>query len=68
MKFKENLSGVCAPANDKKSAFVNQVAKSLSQFVKTNGEFLNSECPICLDEPRVEDAVHSECNPRIDHL
>ena len=66
-KFKKNSNGVCAPANDK-SAFMNQVAESLSQCVKTSDEFLNSECPICLDEPRVEDAVHSECNLRVDHL
>ncbi|KAL3793573.1 hypothetical protein ACHAW5_002853 [Stephanodiscus triporus] len=59
-KFKKNSNGVCAPANDK-STFMNQVAESLSQCVKTSDEFLNSECPICLDQPRVEDAVHTPC-------
>lgn len=67
LKFKKNSTGVGPLANDK-SAFMNQVAESLSQCVKTSDEFLNSECPICLDEPRVKDAVHSELSPYADYL
>ncbi len=66
MKFKKNSNEVGPLANDK-SAFMNHVAESLSQCVKTSGEFLDSECPICLDVPRVENAVHSELDPCMDH-
>lgn len=43
------------------STFAKQVAESLSQCVQSSDDCLKSECPICLEEPRVEDAVHSEC-------
>ena len=43
------------------SSFAKQVAQSLSQHVHSTDEYLKSECPICLDEPRVEDAVHTPC-------
>ena len=38
-----------------------KVAASLSQCVNLSEEYLASECPICLEEPRVEDAVHTPC-------
>ena len=41
--------------------FVNQVAESLTQTVQSTDECLKNECPICLDEPRVEDAIHTTC-------
>jgi len=43
------------------SNFAQQVAESLSQCVQSNDDHLNSECPICLEEPRLEDAVHTPC-------
>ena len=43
------------------SSFAKQVAQSLSQHVHSTDEYLKNECPICLDEPRVEDAVHTPC-------
>jgi hypothetical protein len=61
MKFKKANAVGGKKASDK-SAFVNQVAESLSQCVKTSDDFLCGECPICLEEPRVENAVHSEFN------
>jgi len=57
-KFKKN-SKVIANVNED-SAFAKQVAESLSQCVQSSDDHLKGECPICLDEPRVEDAVHSE--------
>ena len=61
MKFKTSANGVDGAGTNDKSAFINQVAESLSLCVKSD-EFLHGECPICLDEPRVENAVHSEFN------
>ncbi|KAL7540398.1 hypothetical protein ACHAXR_010079 [Thalassiosira sp. AJA248-18] len=55
-KFKKNNNAV-ANANE---AFATQVAQSLSQCVQSS-EYLTTECPICLDEPRVDDAVHTPC-------
>jgi hypothetical protein len=60
LKFKTNANGVDGAWANDNSAFMNQVAESLSQCVKTSDEFLQAECPICLDEPRVESAVYSE--------
>jgi len=45
----------------KKNSFVKQVAESLTQTVQSTDECLKNECPICLDEPRVEDAIHTPC-------
>ncbi|KAL3806165.1 hypothetical protein ACHAXA_004494, partial [Cyclostephanos tholiformis] len=60
MKFKKANAVGGKKASDK-SAFVNQVAESLSQCVKASDDFLCGECPICLEEPRVENAVHTPC-------
>lgn len=54
-KFKNDSNEACTG-----SAFAKQVAESLSQCVQSNDEFLESECPICLEEPRIEDSVHSK--------
>ncbi len=59
MKFNNKSNGVVASANGE-STFAKQVAETLSKCVRSSDEFLKSECPICLDEPRVEDAVYSE--------
>ena len=45
----------------KKTSFVKQVAESLTRTVQSTDECLKNECPICLDEPRVEDAIHTTC-------
>ena len=41
--------------------YVRQVAESLSQFVQSSNEYFHSECPICFDEPKIEDAVYTPC-------
>jgi len=46
---------------DTQSSFVKQVAESLTQTVQSTDECLKNECPICLEEPRVEDAIHTPC-------
>lgn len=56
-KFKKNSDGHVAA-----TPYAKQVAESLTQCVKSSEEYLQEECPICLDEPRVEDAVHSKCS------
>ncbi len=43
------------------TSFASQVAESLSQCLQSNDEYLQEECPICFEEPRVEDAVHTPC-------
>ncbi|KAL3756862.1 hypothetical protein ACHAWU_005124 [Discostella pseudostelligera] len=60
MKFNKTSNGVVASANGE-STFAKQVAETLSKCVRSSDEFLKSECPICLDEPRVEDAVYTPC-------
>eukprot|EP00804_Cyclotella_cryptica_P000973 CCRYP_012323-RA/>CCRYP_012323-RA protein AED:0.21 eAED:0.21 QI:187/1/1/1/0.9/0.81/11/931/1333 len=48
--------------NEEITPFVKEVAAGLSQFVvETGEEYLKTECPICLDEPRIVDAVHTPC-------
>ena len=69
-KFKKNSNAtVLNDGQDVATSFAKQVAESLSQCVKLSDGYLEGECPICLDEPRIEDAVHSKyrcglCNER----
>ncbi|KAL7551748.1 hypothetical protein ACHAWF_014931 [Thalassiosira exigua] len=55
-KFKKKTAVV-----DEESTFVKHVAESLTQCVQSHDEYLSEECPVCLEEPRVEDAVHTPC-------
>ena len=59
MKFRTASNDMIASASVE-STFVKQVAETLSKSVQSSDEFLKSECPICLEEPRVKDAVYSE--------
>ena len=59
IKFRNASNGMIASASGE-STFAMQVAESISKCVQSSDEFLKSECPICLEEPRVEDAVYSE--------
>lgn len=58
LKFKKFSDGVASA--DGGSIFAKHIAESLSNYVQSNKEFMMSECPICLDKPRIEDAIHSE--------
>lgn len=65
-KFKKNAvnSNSSVPTNknsEESLSFVRQVAESLSQCVSSSDEYLKSECPICFEEPKLEDAVHTPC-------
>jgi hypothetical protein len=59
IKFRNASNGMIASASGE-STFAMQVAETISKCVQSSDEFLKSECPICLEEPRVEDAVYSE--------
>jgi len=58
MKFKTTSSN---QRRCESTSYANQVAESLSQRLQSNEEYLHEECPICFEEPRVEDAVHTPC-------
>lgn len=60
LKFKNTSSEVNTSTGGEPNAFAKQVAEKISICVQSSDEFLNSECPVCLEEPRVEDAVYSE--------
>ena len=59
-KFKKKKSTETTTSTKYEPSFAQKVAESLSQ-VHSGDEYLKIECPICLDEPRVEDAVHTPC-------
>ncbi len=59
IKFRNASNGMFASASGE-STFAMQVAETISKCVQSSDEFLKSECPICLEEPRVVDAVYSE--------
>ncbi len=61
IKFNNTSSDFVASASD--STYAMQVAETISKSVQSSDEFLKSECPICLEEPRMEDAVYSEWTP-----
>lgn len=65
-KFKKNAGAAVSSSGGAATSFATQVAHSLSQCVQSSDEYLKAECPICLDEPRVEDAVHSEYHAMLD--
>ena len=43
------------------NSFVQEVAVGLRQSLESNNEYLNAECPVCLEEPKITDAVHTPC-------
>ena len=57
-KFNITSSDFVASASE--STYAMQVAETLSKCVQSSDEFLKSECPICLEEPMMEDVVYSE--------
>lgn len=60
LKFKNTSSEVNTSTGGEPNAFAKQVAEKISICVQSSDEFLKSECPVCLEEPRVEDAVYSK--------
>ena len=42
-------------------AFISTIAKNISQAIEDKAKYMDDECPICLDHPRIEDAVCTPC-------
>jgi hypothetical protein len=51
---------MCSTQNNS-SSFAKEVAVSLTQSLEARDEYLKTECPVCLDEPKITDAVHTPC-------
>ena len=43
------------------TSFAKEVAAGLTQSLESSQEYLTTECPICFDEPKIIDAVHTPC-------
>lgn len=56
-KFKKTMESTQSNSN----SFVQEVAVGLRQSLESNNEYLNAECPVCLEEPKITDAVHTPC-------
>lgn len=51
-KFKKTVN-----KQSNSAAFAEEVAAGLTQSLESNDEYLQSECPVCLEEPKIADAV-----------
>ncbi|KAL3775420.1 hypothetical protein ACHAWO_001434 [Cyclotella atomus] len=56
-KFKKTMGST----HNKSSSFAKEVAVGLTQSLEARDEYLKTECPVCLDEPKITDAVHTPC-------
>lgn len=43
------------------TSFAKEVAAGLTQSLESNEDSLQNECPICLEEPKIADCVHTPC-------
>jgi DNA repair protein RAD5 len=60
----EDRNGNQEPDDDnpsKRKAYVSSVAQSLSQAIEDNATHIEDECAICLENPKIEDAVLTPC-------
>eukprot|EP00970_Alexandrium_tamarense_P009584 scaffold1928_cov109-Alexandrium_tamarense.AAC.9 len=60
-KFIEDLLSKFKRNTKDSSSYITGVANSLSQCVESKDEFLKQECIICLEEPKIEESVHTPC-------
>lgn len=45
----------------KDHAYLSQVAQTITQAVEGNATHIQEECPVCLDNPKIQDAVVTPC-------
>ena len=50
-----------SPSKRQKENYLSQVATTLANAVRTNKTHVDEECPICLELPKLEDAVLAPC-------